>query len=208
MMWPVLTKVQYEKLPSIFSTSRIWTHIGLSLFLNWIVGPFVMLSLAWATLPDLPEYRAGVILVGLARCIAMVMIWNDLARGDSEYGAILVVINAVLQIVLFSPLALLFLDVIGGGGVTVAYGNVAISVLIVGEIYSGFIIQTFLTIFFFFLADIVSRDTTSCWYHHALWYHLPNKQRILRTTIPTLFFSPRVDRITVHHPHFIFLSRS
>ena len=135
MMWPVLTKVQYEKLPSIFSTSRIWTHIGLSLFLNWIIGPFVMLSLAWATLPDLPNYRAGVILVGLARCIAMVMIWNDLARGDSEYGAILVVINAVLQIILFSPLALLFLNVIGGNEhtATVAYGNVAISVLIVCE---------------------------------------------------------------------------
>ena len=135
MMWPVLTKVQYEKLPGIFLTSRLWTHIGLSLFLNWIVGPFVMLALAWATLPDLPNYRAGVILVGLARCIAMVMIWNNLARGDPEYGAILVVINAILQIILFSPIALLFLNVIGGNGqtATVAYGNVAISVLIVGE---------------------------------------------------------------------------
>jgi arsenite transporter len=136
MMWPVLTKVHYEKLPAIFLTSRIWTHIGLSLFLNWIVGPFVMLSLAWATLPDLPNYRAGVIMVGLARCIAMVMIWNGLARGDQEYGAILIVINAVLQIILFSPLALLFLNVIDGNGQTathVAYGNVVISVLIVGK---------------------------------------------------------------------------
>jgi len=95
-----------------------------------------MLALAWATLPDLPDYRAGVIMVGLARCIAMVMIWNDLARGDPQYGAILIVINAVLQIILFSPLAILFLNVIGGNGQTavhVAYGNVAISVLIVGE---------------------------------------------------------------------------
>jgi ACR3 family arsenite transporter len=94
-----------------------------------------MLSLAWATLPDLPGYRAGVILVGLARCIAMVMIWNDLARGDSEYGAILVVVNAILQIILFSPLAVLFLNIIGNGqtAVHVAYSNVAISVLIVGE---------------------------------------------------------------------------
>ena len=146
MMWPVLTKVQYEKLPGIFLTSRIWTHIGLSLFLNWIVGPFVMLSLAWATLPDLPNYRAGVILVGLARCIAMVMIWNDLARGDSEYGAILVVINAILQIILFSPFALLFLNVIGGNRqtATVAYGNVAISVLIVGE-HTLYILYSILT---------------------------------------------------------------
>ena len=130
MMWPVLTKVQYEKLPGIFLTSRIWTHIGLSLFLNWIVGPFVMLSLAWATLPNLPNYRAGVILVVPARCIAMVIIWNDLARGDSEYGAILVVINAILQIVLF--LELLFLDVNGQTAI-IAYGDAAISMLIVGE---------------------------------------------------------------------------
>ena len=95
-----------------------------------------MLSLAWATLPDLPNYRAGVIMVGLARCIAMVMVWNGLARGDQEYGAILVVINAVLQIILFSPLALLFLNDIGGNGQTtthVVYGNVVISVLIVSE---------------------------------------------------------------------------
>lgn len=137
MMWPVLTKVQYEKIPRIFSTSRIWTHIGLSLFLNWIIAPFLMLGLAWATLPDLPNYREGVILVGLGRCIAMVMIWIDLARGDSEYGAILTVINAILQIILFSPLAILFLDVIGGNGqagVHVSYGNVAISVLIVRSI--------------------------------------------------------------------------
>ena len=147
MMWPVLTKVQYEKLPAIFLTSRIWTHIGLSLFLNWIVGPFVMLSLAWATLPDLPNYRAGVIMVGLARCIAMVIIWNDLARGDQEYGAILVVINAILQIILFSPIALLFLNVIGGNAqtATVSYGNVAISVLIVSDTHFYTYYTTFLT---------------------------------------------------------------
>ena len=205
MMWPVLTKVQYEKLPGIFLTSRIWTHIGLSLFLNWIVGPFVMLSLAWATLPDLPDYRAGVILVGLARCIAMVMIWNDLARGDPEYSAILVVINAVLQIILFSPLALLFLNVIGGKEqhATVAYGNVAISVLIVGE-HISYILFSILTPY----TVIVSWNTTSCWYHYALWNHLSNEQTIFRTTIPTIFFSPLVDRNTVHHPHSIFQSRS
>jgi len=136
MMWPVLTKANYEKLPSIMLTRRIWLHIGLSVLLNWIVGPFVMLGLAWACLPDLPEYRTGVILVGLARCIAMVMIWIDLARGDAEYGAILVVINALLQIVLFSPLAVLFINVIGNGGsgqgaIHVAYRDVSISVCIV-----------------------------------------------------------------------------
>ena len=205
MMWPVLTKVQYEKLPGIFLTSRIWTHIGLSLFLNWIVGPCVMLSLAWATLPDLPNYRAGVILVGLGRCIGMVMIWNDLARGDPEYGSILIVINAVLQIILFSPLALLFLNVIGGNEqtATVAYGNVAISVFIVCE-HALYMLYSIFDAFSF----IVPWNTTCRWCHHALWYHLSNKQTILRTTIPTIFFSPCVDRITVHHSHFIFLSRS
>jgi ACR3 family arsenite transporter len=134
MMWPVLTKVQYETLPKIFQSSRIWIQIGLSLFLNWIIGPFVMLGLAWATLPDLPTYRTGVIMVGLARCIAMVMIWNQLAKGDSNYCAILVVVNSVLQIILYSPYALWFINVISGGknqsAIHVSYGNVAISVLI------------------------------------------------------------------------------
>ncbi|KAJ3513440.1 hypothetical protein NLJ89_g2944 [Agrocybe chaxingu] len=133
MMWPVLTKVQYEKLPAAFTTVRLWKHIGISIALNWIAGPLIMLALAWATLPDLPTYRAGVIMVGLARCIAMVVIWNDLARGDSEYCAILVVINAVMQIILFSPYAVLFINIIGGGDqpdIHVSYGDVAISVLI------------------------------------------------------------------------------
>lgn len=69
MMWPVLTKVQYETLPKLFKTRNLWYQITLSLFLNWIVGPFIMLAVAWATLPDLPTYRAGVIMVGLARCV-------------------------------------------------------------------------------------------------------------------------------------------
>lgn len=138
MMWPILTKVQYEKLPTLFSSSRIWIQIGISMFLNWIVGPLVMLGLAWATLPDLPTYRTGVIMVGLARCIAMVMIWNQLARGNNEYCAILVVVNSVLQIILYSPYALLFINTIGGtaqAGVHVSYGAVAISVLIVSPFY-------------------------------------------------------------------------
>ncbi|KAJ3565905.1 hypothetical protein NP233_g7344 [Leucocoprinus birnbaumii] len=133
MMWPVLTKVQYEQLPKLFSTRKIWIHIGISLVLNWLVGPFLMLGLAWATLPDLPTYRTGVIMVGLARCIAMVMIWNSIAQGDTEYCAILVVINAVLQIILYSPFALLFINIIGGRNaqdIHVSYRDVAISVLI------------------------------------------------------------------------------
>lgn len=137
MMWPILTKVQYEALPRLFTERNLYIHILISLVLNWIIGPFIMLGLAWATLPDLPTYRTGVIMVGLARCIAMVMIWNQLAGGDQNYCAILVVINSVLQIVLYSPFSLLFVNVIGGehvgSGLHVDYGDVAISVLIVSS---------------------------------------------------------------------------
>ncbi|THU98381.1 arsenical-resistance protein [Dendrothele bispora CBS 962.96] len=130
MMWPVLTKIQYETLPTMFRirssssshnattnhSSKIYTHILLSLFLNWILGPFLMLGLAWLTLPDLPTYRTGVILVGLARCIAMVMIWNELAKGDREFCAVLVGINSVLQIGVYAPYAVVFVNLIGGEG--------------------------------------------------------------------------------------------
>ncbi|KAG9093273.1 hypothetical protein FRC06_011586, partial [Ceratobasidium sp. 370] len=117
MMWPVLTKVQYERLPAIFTRRDIWVHIGISLILNWIIAPLIMLGLAWATLPEagLERERKGVILVGIARCIAMVLIWNGLACGDLEYCAILVCVNSILQVVLFSPYALLFVDILGGG---------------------------------------------------------------------------------------------
>ncbi|QRV78183.1 arsenite resistance protein ArsB [Ceratobasidium sp. AG-Ba] len=116
MMWPVLTKVQYERLPIIFKRRNIWLHIGISLILNWIIAPLIMLGLAWATLPEahLERERKGVILVGIARCIAMVLIWNGLACGDLEYCAILVCVNSILQVVLFSPYSLLFLDILGG----------------------------------------------------------------------------------------------
>ena len=142
MMWPPLTRVQYEKLPALFSTSRMWKHIGISTLLNWIVGPLVMLGLAWATMPDLPEYRTGVIMVGVARCIAMVVIWNDVARGDSNFCAILVVQNALMQMVLFSPYCLLFINIIGGNqtqAVHVSFGEVSISVLIVSPFFFSFI---------------------------------------------------------------------
>ena len=132
-MWPILTQVQYELLPQIFASPQILIHITFSFLLNWLIGPFVMLGLAWATLPDLPTYREGVILVGLARCIAMVMIWNQLARGDTNYCAIIVMVNSVLQIVLYAPLSILFINVIGNNHSTthLTYRNVAISVLIV-----------------------------------------------------------------------------
>ncbi|KAL7422681.1 arsenicals resistance [Cryptotrichosporon argae] len=131
MMWPILTKVQYERLPSMLRTGPMWTQMGISLILNWIIGPFIMLGLAWATLPDLPTYRIGVIMVGLARCIAMVMIWSQLARGDADYCAVLVIANSVLQIILYSPMSVFFINVISGESTfRLAYGPTAIAVLI------------------------------------------------------------------------------
>ena len=140
MMWPILTKVRYEALPTILPTFNMLTHVLLSLVLNWLVAPFLMLGLAWAALPDLPTYRTGVIMVGLARCIAMVMVWNALAKGNGEYCAVLVVLNSLLQIVLYAPFSLLFVNILGGGGgveetIHVSYGDVAISVLIVSSPY-------------------------------------------------------------------------
>lgn len=131
MMWPILTKVQYERLPQMFSTKRLWYQLSMSLVLNWILGPFLMLGLAWATLPDLADYRVGVIMVGLARCIAMVMIWNKIARGDSTTCAIIVIINSILQIVLYAPLAVLFINVISDDDqFSLEYSDVAIAVAI------------------------------------------------------------------------------
>ncbi|KAI0645666.1 sodium bile acid symporter family-domain-containing protein [Trametes meyenii] len=135
MMWPILTKVRYEALPALVRTRHTLHHALLALALNWLAAPLLMLALAWAALPDLPTYRAGVLMVGLARCIAMVMVWNALAGGDAERCALLVVLNSVLQMVLYAPFALLFVNVLGGGGgvaktVHVSYGDVALSVLI------------------------------------------------------------------------------
>ncbi|KAK3310519.1 sodium bile acid symporter family-domain-containing protein [Chaetomium strumarium] len=111
MMYPILCKVQYEKLHEVFRTREVWVQLGFSIIVNWIIAPLVMLGLAWAFLPDQQGLREGLILVGIARCIAMVLIWNSLARGHGDYCAILVAVNSLLQIVLFAPLSLLFLRV-------------------------------------------------------------------------------------------------
>ena len=111
MMYPVLANVRYRQLDRITADRRL---LVTSLVLNWIVGPALMFGLAWLLLPDLPTYRTGLIIVGLARCIAMVLIWNDLSCGDREAGAVLVAINSVFQIVAFGLLGWFYLQVLPG----------------------------------------------------------------------------------------------
>ena len=148
MMYPVLAKVRYDEIGHVTADRRLLVS---SIVLNWVLGPALMFALAWLLLPDLPEYRTGLIIVGLARCIAMVLVWNDLACGDREAAAILVALNALFQIIAFAGLGYLYLELLPGWlglsqtGLDVSVWDIATSVLIFLGIplVAGFLTRTF-----------------------------------------------------------------
>jgi ACR3 family arsenite transporter len=133
MMYPVLAKVRYNRLGAVTADKPL---VASSLLLNWVIGPALMFALAWVFLPDLPEFRTGLILVGLARCIAMVLIWNTLACGDGEAAAVLVVLNSIFQVAAYSLLGYFYLELLPGWlgleqlSVNFAIWDIAKSVLI------------------------------------------------------------------------------
>ncbi|HET6627407.1 MAG TPA: ACR3 family arsenite efflux transporter [Nocardioidaceae bacterium] len=133
MMYPVLAKVRYTEIGNVTRDRRLLVS---SIVLNWVLGPALMFALAWLLLPDLPEYRTGLIIVGLARCIAMVLIWNDLACGDGEAAAVLVALNSVFQVAAFAGLGYFYLELLPGWlglsqtGLDVSVWDIARSVLI------------------------------------------------------------------------------